>query len=84
MTIIDVHEVSHTYALSENGEMLCTHEDHTIQTPCCSSGRIIECGCQGLHGVVCNNPDCTGLEQHETDELIGNYLDNLERGYDDN
>lgn len=48
----------------------CSHEDAYIEKPCCSGGRIIECGCQGRSSVICPNPHCTGIKDDELDKLF--------------
>lgn len=77
---IAIKEREATYILSEDFEFLCSHENVEVEAPCCN-GR--DCGCYGLYSVYCYNEDCTGLEQWQVDEIIDNYLSNLERDYDD-
>lgn len=60
-------------------QYLCTHQNAYIERACCSSvgsGGDIECGCGGVDSVVCDNPDCTGIENNEIDKLfaqVGGY-----------
>lgn len=65
---------SHVYELSEDGEFVCTHNDATIEPPCCDgspdeAGRYT-CGCMGQESIVCNNPECTGIEDWQVDDLF--------------
>lgn len=73
---------SGTFALSEDNEWVCTHEDAYIEPACCSSAGssgYIECGCGGQDAVICPSIGCTDIQDWEIDDL----LDRL-RGWDEN
>ncbi len=64
---------NYNLVLTENGELVCGHADAYIQKACCSQpgdSGYIECGCQGMDGVVCPATNCTGIEDHEVDDLF--------------
>lgn len=49
----------------------CTHEDAYIMRACCSPfQRLVECACQGIDQIVCPNDACTGVKDHEIDDLF--------------
>ncbi len=53
--------------------MTCSHEDAYIDKACCTTpgdSGYIECGCGGMDSVLCPNPKCTGILDHEIDELF--------------
>lgn len=61
---IEVQEVNASYHMV-NGAFICDHTDVTIEKACCSirgSSGYIECACSGMDDIICDNPDCTGLE----------------------
>ena len=65
-TVIDVKQDNISYHL-EDERFICDHNDTTVEKACCSpldrgSSGYIECGCGGMDSTVCNNPDCTGME----------------------
>lgn len=51
-------------------EVICTHPEAYIEKACCTGSGLIECGCGGQDSVVCPNPNCQGIEDHEVDNLI--------------
>lgn len=66
--IITVKQIpTEVYELSEDLEMVATHEDAVLVPPCCD-GR--DCGCHGMYGVECPAWDCPDLTQLEVDNLI--------------
>jgi len=63
------------FAMNEDGVFLCTHPDAYIDQTCCSPFQVgesghVECGCGGVDSVVCPAIDCTGIEDHEVDQLF--------------
>lgn len=59
----------------ETQEMVCAHLDAYVERACCSPFAVgpsgyIECGCGGVDGVVCPNPHCTGLLEHEIEAIL--------------
>ena len=57
----------------EYGEILCAHANAYIEPACCNgvdSGGNPSCACRGVDQVVCPNPDCTGIKDHEVEELF--------------
>lgn len=66
--VIEIKQDTSTYHL-EDERFICDHNDITIERACCSSvgsSGYIECGCGGRDTMVCENPDCTGID----DDLI--------------
>ncbi len=54
-------------------EVVCTHPEAYIEKACCStrsSNGLIECGCGGQDSVICPNPNCQGIQDHEVDTLF--------------
>ena len=81
-TIKVISKDSGVFALSEDNEWVCTHDDAYIDPACCSSvgsSGYIECGCGGQDGVICPSTGCTGIMDWEIDDL----MDRL-RGWDEN
>jgi hypothetical protein len=75
MKQITVKQDESVYKMSEDGDFLCAHNDVWIEEACCfgrDSDGLIACGCQGLDSIVCNNNDCTGLEEWEVETLMEN------------
>lgn len=73
MLAIEVKHIESMYELSEDGEFICSHIDHEVIPPCClsaGSSGYIECGCAGLHSVICHNRDCDGIDEWRAQELI--------------
>jgi hypothetical protein len=61
------------FALSEDNEWVCTHEDAYIERACCSgydSEGLPSCGCHGQDGVICPAIDCTDIQEWEIDGLF--------------
>lgn len=58
----------------------CSHEDITIEKPCCF-GPNIECACAGRSEVVCNNPHCDGIDDTEVDMLLEQFVVNVSDCY---
>ena len=54
------------YAWDEDtSQYLCTHINARVEEACCSlagSSGYIECACGGIDSVICENPDCTGID----------------------
>lgn len=73
MPTLTVRDYSTTYKMTEDGEFVCAHEDAYIEKACCS-GRDSEgnpsCACNGQDGVICPAWDCTGIQDHEVDDLF--------------
>lgn len=70
------------FALTEDGEWVCTHEDAYIEKACCTSvgsSGYIECGCGGRDAVICPSTGCTDIEDWEVDGLF----DRLQGGDDE-
>lgn len=68
----------HWYVKDEDGEWVCAHYDAYVDPACCSpfdigSSGYIECGCGGHDSVVCPNPACTGLLEHEIERIFADY-----------
>lgn len=63
-----------------DGEFWCSHEEAYVEEPCCTSPDpdtgYISCGCHGQRSVVCPNPDCTGILDHEVDAILDGELIN--------
>lgn len=74
ITTAVVREDKETYTYDfEMGEMVCNHDNAYIEKACCSSvgsSGNIECGCGGRDSVVCDNKDCTGIQDFEVEELF--------------
>ena len=72
-----------TFALTEDGDWLCTHEDAEIERACCrnpvDNNGNVTCGCYGQDGVICLAWDCTGIMDYEVEDLFNR----LEGGYED-
>lgn len=84
---INILERQAAYAMNEDLEFLCTHEDFTVDPPCCS-GRDNEgnpsCACHGQYGIVCRNPDCTGITDSEAESMIDHFhIENFLGGQDE-
>lgn len=61
---------------SSSVEDKCTHEKVYIEKACCSPiQNLIECACNGQDTVVCENLNCTGIEDDEVDELFFRFTD---------
>ena len=61
------------FAMSEDGEFVCSHGAAYIEKACCStvgSSGYIECGCGGRDSVICPALRCTGIMDHEVDQLF--------------
>lgn len=56
-----------SYNRTDYGEFVCQHVLVTVHRPCCTGEA---CGCHGQTTVTCDNRDCTGILDHEADELI--------------
>ena len=60
-------------------ELLLEHvHDIEIIEPCCSargSSGYIECGCGGMREIVCNTPDCPGVDDVELVDYFDDYDD---------
>lgn len=62
-----------TMVMNEDGEFVCPHEEAYIEKACCSgidSEGNPSCGCHGQDGVICPAIDCTGIQEHEVDDLF--------------
>lgn len=72
---VKVDRYAYPVYLNEDGEFRCPHLDVEIEAPCCS-GR--DCGCYGSYSVYC--PDCHNddMLQQECDDIVDNYLSDLE------
>lgn len=71
MAIIDINHKDASYSLRDN-EWLCDHIDTTTERACCTSSGssgFIECGCNGLDSISCDNEDCTGLTSNDIEQL---------------
>lgn len=54
-------------------EYECDHEEAYIEPACCRTtgeGGLYWCGCQGQDSVICPNPECTGIEDWEVDNIF--------------
>lgn len=52
---------------------VCNHEDAYLEPPCCNgfdNEGNQDCGCAGQTSVICPAADCTGIQDHEIDELF--------------
>ena len=69
--VIEIKQDTSTYHL-EDERFICDHNSTTIEKACCKvagpSGHI-ECGCGGMDSVVCDNVDCTGLDEDSLPEI---------------
>lgn len=68
-------------AMNEDGEFVCTHPDAYIDPACCSgydSEGNVSCGCHGQDGVLCPAIDCTGIQEHEIDNLFDRLIGDRE------
>lgn len=70
MTTINVVELPGVYKV-EDGQALCIHEEVELEH-CCPVASY-DCSCRGLPAVICMNYDCTGILDHEVDELMGRF-----------
>ena len=62
-----------TFVMTEDGDWVCDHSEAYIEKACCStrsSNGLIECGCGGSDSVICPASRCTGIEDHEVDDLF--------------
>lgn len=70
---VAITQIEASYSLNEDWELVCDHLDAEIERACCS-GRDSEgnpsCGCHGMDGVLCPNPDCTGLTDHDVELIL--------------
>lgn len=70
------------FALTEDGDWVCTHEDAYIERACClgydNEGNV-SCGCYGQDGVLCPSTGCTDIQEWEVDGLF----DRLQGGDDE-
>lgn len=53
----------------------CQHPNPEITSPCCGPGRIIECGCQGMYQVWCNDCQNEELSDAEASAILKENLD---------
>ena len=70
---IQIQDRSTTFVMNEDWEFVCNHEDAYIDPACCSgidSEGNVSCGCHGQDGVLCPAWDCTGIQDHEIDDLF--------------
>lgn len=70
---IPIRDLSTAFVMTEDGEFVCSHEDAYIDPACCSgidSEGNVSCGCHGQDGVLCPATDCTGIQEHEVDDLF--------------
>jgi len=64
----------------DSPEPLCNHSEARLEKPCCS-GSFVECACRGSNEVICDNPNCTGIDDIEASDLFekltggGSYCD---------
>jgi hypothetical protein len=54
--------------------MVCDHDQAYIEPACCSPFQIgesgyVECGCHGQDSIICPDPNCTGIQDYEIEEL---------------
>lgn len=60
-----------------DGSFVCTHSEAYLEEPCCDGspeeGRMT-CGCMGVSSIVCPTSGCTGVEDHEVNELMEKLL----------
>lgn len=59
----------------EGDVKVCNHEDVYILKSCCStadraSNGLIECGCNGLDAIVCDSPNCSGVDDDFRPDFI--------------
>lgn len=67
--------------MDEDGEFRCPHTEAYIEKACCSgidSEGNVSCGCHGQDGVLCPAIDCTGIQDHEVDELFDRLIGDRE------
>lgn len=67
--------------MNEDGEFVCPHTEAYIEKACCSgidSEGNVSCGCHGQDGVLCPAIDCTGIQDHEVDELFDRLIGDRE------
>jgi hypothetical protein len=72
MTAIEVRQqaILHGYDFRYK-ETLCAHESVTVEKACCSAySDIIECGCGGTDQIICDNPECTGMSDAESEAIF--------------
>lgn len=73
MKQIIVRQDNSVYKMTEDGEFYCAHIEVRIDKACCSgrdSDGLIACGCNGQDNIVCENENCTGIEDWEVEELF--------------
>ncbi len=72
MNINVKHKDSGTFQLTETGDWVCAHVDAYIERACCSGfdAGLPSCACHGQDGILCPNWFCTGIEEHEAEELF--------------
>jgi hypothetical protein len=81
MNKVTVEHDKASYVLDVDlGEFKCEHVSTHIDKACCSifdigSSGYIECGCSGQDSVVCNNPNCTGIDDEDVERLTGGGFD---------
>ncbi len=62
-------------------QYLCLHQNAYIERACCSgydSEGNLDCDCGGLDQLICDNPDCTGINHKDRERL----LNELDRSYE--
>lgn len=71
MQTIKIKQFNAVYSLQDN-EFLCTHELIKVIPACCGgfdSEGLMSCVCQGRPEIICENKDCTGIENWEVERL---------------
>ncbi len=79
---VAIRQAPITYKMTEDGDFVCAHTDAYIERACCTSPDSdgnYSCGCHGRDSVICPAVDCTGIQEHEIDQLF----DKLEGNNDD-
>jgi len=75
------HEGYPVYLIDD--EWRCPHLNVEVTPPCCSPfQRIIECACQGMYSVYCQDCKNEDMREYEPHDIIENYLDNENKEYD--
>lgn len=68
-TIQVSYKDSGMFALSEDNEWVCAHQDAYIEKACCGAGTT-DCGCYGRDSVLCPSIGCTGIQDWEINDLF--------------
>lgn len=57
--------------INEDGILRCSHQNVTVEAPCCNGD---DCGCHGQYSVYCNDCHNDDLTNDEADQFVDDYI----------